>query len=601
MRSYLAPSAPPGSLKTWRCKQAPRKLVEIDPTSVSDGAAAAIAQARGSVPNSVRLARVSPEHGHHLDEACTVGKEPMPPLRVSFEENHPWSVATASEWPRSVPLAPRSRDLDFSCFSSRRTLGMPLGKPERPIEVVELHRRWQVANNAVVSRLQSRDCHAVLLAWQHCVMKRRLNTYEDVVQALEIRHDALVVELEDLNRASVEAEGRQAALAEATEQRHAIELATAHAYAERSMTEARSAMARHSRDLALGHGLQLARQTERMSELTVFSAWRHAVARARLESKWQSRLHEVRLSSGSWSLAGSSEVSGAVFAKRYQSRDCAWASAMHGMLAKAVVASWRTAVQQKRVVSTIQAKLFAEEAQRTALLVAQRTENDAKLLEMETRHRAAVQCVRSELAEVEAKHSESLSLQEKQMAVRLAAYEADFSKAINAALQASDRQASQVIDGSGIQNRSDGDSKVGEDPRITEALRVLRQRGEQRAMEAETRHAEILHAREEEARVQLLEVERRAMEEAEEREALARREMERRVRDLQEQLGAALEAQHTESDIRLIEAETRYQERLHFQQDAFNERYGELARRYEEVLQVLKDMAPLSLHPGDVA
>jgi len=288
-------------------------------------------------------------------------------------------------------------------------------------------------------------------------------------------------------------------------------------------------------------------------------------------------------------------VSGALVAERYRSQACSWASAMGGLLTKTVVVSWRTAVQHKRVVATIQTKLFAEEAQRTALLVAQRTESDAKLLESENRHRAAVQCVRGELAEVEAKQSESLSLQENRMAIRLAACEADFSKAMNAALQAHDRQASQVTDGADMQTRSDEDLKVGEDPRITEALRVLRQRGEQRVIEAENHHAEILHTRLEEARAQVLEAESRAMEEAEKREALARRDMERRLRDLQEQLGAALEAQHTESDIRLIEAETRYQGRLHLQQDAFNERYAELSRRYEEVLQVLKDMVPLQL------
>lgn len=563
--------------------------MEIDPASVSDGAAAAIAQARGSVANSVRLSRVSPEHGHRLDEACTVDKETMPPLRVSFDENHPWSVASASEWPRAVPLAPRSRDLDFSCFSSHRALGVPSGKHERSMEVVELRRRWQAANGAIAHRLESRDCHAILLAWQHCVIKRRLNSYEDMIQALEIRNDALVVELEELNRASVEAEGRQAALAEAAEARHAVALATAHACAERSMAEAQRAMAQHSRGLALGHGYQLARQTDRMSELTIFTAWKHAVARARLESKWQSRLRERGLQNQT----SPSDDCGALEAGRcaHRLRINAWVSAMDGMLTKAVLASWRTAIQHKRAVATAQAKLFAEEAQRTALLGALRTENDAKLLDAETRHRAAIQCVRAELAEVETKHSESLSQQETQMATRLAACEADFSRALSAAVQAHDREATQVT-------QSGEESQISEDPRIAEALRVLRQRAEQRLSEVESRHAEILRSHEEEARAQALEAEGRAMEEVEQREAQARREMERRLRDLQEQLGAALEAQHTESDIRLIEAETRYQERLHLQQDAFNERYAELARRYDEALQVLKDLAPLSAHQG---
>jgi hypothetical protein len=418
-----------------------------------------------------------------------------------------------------------------------------------------------------------------------------------MVQALEIRNEALVVELEELNRASVEAESRQAALAEAAEKRHAVALATAHACAERSMAEAQTAMARHSRDLALGHGHQLARQTDRLSELTIFSAWQHAVAKARLESEWQNRLQETCLPSGGGSSASSSDMCGVRAAGRraQRSRVCAWTSAMDGLLAKAVVASWRTTVQHKRAVGVVQTKLFAEEAQRTALLAAQRTESDAKLLEAETRHRAAIQCVRAELAEVEAKHSETLSQQENQMAVRLAACEADFSQAMNAALQAHDRQAAaQVTHGADGETRTEEHSQIGADPRLTEALRVLRQRAEQRAFEAENRHAEILRAHDEEAHAQVREAERRAYEEAEEREVLTRREMERNLRDLQEQLGAVLEAQHTESDIRLIEAETHYQERLHLQQDAFNERYAELARRYDEVLQVLKDMAPLS-------
>jgi ElaB/YqjD/DUF883 family membrane-anchored ribosome-binding protein len=204
------------------------------------------------------------------------------------------------------------------------------------------------------------------------------------------------------------------------------------------------------------------------------------------------------------------------------------------------------------------------------------------------------------LAEVEAKHSESLSQQESQMALRLAACEADFSQALNAALQAHDRQASQVTDGTDLQARTEEGLPSSGDPRITEALRVLRQRAEQRVIDAENRNAETLRNHEEDACARVREAEQRAMEEAEEREALARREMERNLRDLQEQLHAVLEAQHTESDIRLIEAETRYQERLHLQQDAFNERYAELAHRYDEVLQVLRDMAPLSVHRDTV-
>lgn len=57
--------------------------------------------------------------------------------------------------------------------------------------------------------------------------------------------------------------------------------------------------------------------------------------------------------------------------------------------------------------SAAQAALFAEEADRASALRAQRSECDVLLLQAEARHRIALQKLRSELAEAQAKQKEA--------------------------------------------------------------------------------------------------------------------------------------------------------------------------------------------------
>jgi hypothetical protein len=84
-------------------------------------------------------------------------------------------------------------------------------------------------------------------------------------------------------------------------------------------------------------------------------------------------------------------------------------------------------------VGALQAKLFAEGAQRAAVLRSQRIELDIRYMEAEARHRAAMQRVRAELAEAEAKHADALATQESESAERLAIAEVDFAVALREA------------------------------------------------------------------------------------------------------------------------------------------------------------------------
>eukprot|EP00440_Ansanella_granifera_P012503 gb/GFBE01013587.1/.p1 GENE.gb/GFBE01013587.1/~~gb/GFBE01013587.1/.p1 ORF type:complete len:166 (+),score=37.88 gb/GFBE01013587.1/:2-499(+) len=70
-----------------------------------------------------------------------------------------------------------------------------------------------------------------------------------------------------------------------------------------------------------------------------------------------------------------------------------------------VFAAWRTALSTRRTVGSLQAALFAEEADRASALRAQRSECDVLLLQAEARHRISMQKLRTELAEAQAKVS----------------------------------------------------------------------------------------------------------------------------------------------------------------------------------------------------
>lgn len=72
-----------------------------------------------------------------------------------------------------------------------------------------------------------------------------------------------------------------------------------------------------------------------------------------------------------------------------------------------VIAAWRTSLCTRRTVGSLQAALFAEEADRASALRAQRSECDVLLLQAEARHRIALQKLRTELAEAQAKQKEA--------------------------------------------------------------------------------------------------------------------------------------------------------------------------------------------------
>eukprot|EP00930_Biecheleria_cincta_P081833 TRINITY_DN7122_c0_g1_i2.p1 TRINITY_DN7122_c0_g1~~TRINITY_DN7122_c0_g1_i2.p1 ORF type:complete len:625 (-),score=120.05 TRINITY_DN7122_c0_g1_i2:64-1938(-) len=67
-----------------------------------------------------------------------------------------------------------------------------------------------------------------------------------------------------------------------------------------------------------------------------------------------------------------------------------------------VMAAWRTALSTRRTVGSLQAALFAEEADRASAIRAQRSECDVLLLQAEARHRISLQRLRSELADAQA-------------------------------------------------------------------------------------------------------------------------------------------------------------------------------------------------------
>lgn len=76
-------------------------------------------------------------------------------------------------------------------------------------------------------------------------------------------------------------------------------------------------------------------------------------------------------------------------------------------LLQTVMSAWRTVMGTRRTVGSLQAALFAEEANRASALRAQRSECDVLLLQAEARHRISLQRLRSELSEAQAKQSES--------------------------------------------------------------------------------------------------------------------------------------------------------------------------------------------------
>lgn len=196
----------------------------------------------------------------------------------------------------------------------------------------------------------------------------------------------------------------------------------------------------------------------------------------------------------------------------------------------AVVAAWRTAVCTRHSVGLLQAKLFAEEAHRSAALTKQRRQMDARFIEEEARHREAVERLRAEVAGSEARHAEVLASQDAESAQRLAAAEADFSRALQQAVGTP--APADHGGGEGGSHASDHEASAGgqvqADVRVASAVRSMRASADARLVEVEARQAEALqHERERAARMlaeaerQHLEAFRRVQQEAERRVAEA--------------------------------------------------------------------------------
>lgn len=86
-----------------------------------------------------------------------------------------------------------------------------------------------------------------------------------------------------------------------------------------------------------------------------------------------------------------------------------------------VMAAWRTALSTRRTVGSLQAALFAEEANRASAIRAQRSECDVLLLQAEARHRISLQRLRTELADAQAQVLKTAEASAATNAVRLQA------------------------------------------------------------------------------------------------------------------------------------------------------------------------------------
>lgn len=108
------------------------------------------------------------------------------------------------------------------------------------------------------------------------------------------------------------------------------------------------------------------------------------------------------------------------------------AAALDAAQLRTVMSAWRTTLATRRTVGSLQAALFAEEADRASALRAQRSECDVLLLQAEARHRISLQRLRSELSEAQAKQSEN-AIAERISAMQAAVRESNFETSSRAA------------------------------------------------------------------------------------------------------------------------------------------------------------------------
>mmetsp|Transcript_84253 Transcript_84253/g.235094 ORF Transcript_84253/g.235094 Transcript_84253/m.235094 type:complete len:705 (-) Transcript_84253:203-2317(-) len=243
-------------------------------------------------------------------------------------------------------------------------------------------------------------------------------------------------------------------------------------------------------------------------------------------------------------------------------------SSMLGM-----VLAWRMAVNARRACGTLQSKLFAEEAYRSAALDAQKRELDTRIMEAEAQHREVEHSLRADLAAAEARHADAIALRDSEATQRMAAAEADFMAALREAVRRpiQNGEVNETMDAAGTEasyvgRPADINAPVTQaetDARVANAIRSLRARAEVRIVELEARQAETLSAE----------------------------------RERSTQLMAEAEKQHTEtlrrmqeaSDRRIIDAEVRHMEALRELQDASDRRILDLEARHARTVAVLQD------------
>lgn len=335
---------------------------------------------------------------------------------------------------------------------------------------------------------------------------------------------------------------------------------------------------------AKAHAAAQARQEAAVTAALAAAEERHkmALAAAQAEVKVASSAREAQ-SSRAAGLGSAGALSGV--RARGGRAGLAWAKASEAAVKLQAFGAWRMQLTTTRTMGALQAKIFAEEAKRNAVLRAQRGESNARLTEAEARHREALHKARAELVEAEARHADVLAAQEAQAAQRIAASEVDFSAALRQAM----RQQESQLDESLV---SEADSTAGGDALFGEALRTLRERTDQRIVEAEVRHTEALRLERVQMNARLTEVEARIEEEAAARSAASIREAARRLQEAEERHATILEAQRASFEFLMVEAEKRHSDSMRLEKDTAaaitNTRIAEMESDHAEALHALR-------------
>mmetsp|Transcript_54704 Transcript_54704/g.152622 ORF Transcript_54704/g.152622 Transcript_54704/m.152622 type:complete len:723 (-) Transcript_54704:242-2410(-) len=385
---------------------------------------------------------------------------------------------------------------------------------------------------------ECRICHVALFAWRGVTAEqRRLEAQRQVSEANE-RFRTVVAE----------AAARDQAAADRLEEvrvQAAVRVATVKEEAEKRATAVANS-ARAVREQATHCALRAAKVQDCHVLFCVFRAWRADTVKAKLQGKLEVTATALAAShdevaaakrqrrnaeetANAWKAAAAaagdrqrraearatkleaagcfanvhSQESGAIQGRQqhalYDGGVCSTTMARVSMVG--IIIAWRMAVGARRQVAAMQAKLFAEEAARSAALDAQRRDSDRRFLEKEAQHREAQQRLRAEIAGGEARHADALMEQEAESAQRLAALDSDFAAALREAIalpaQADPAPSAETAgDSNGALQASVGAraaaSATDAEARLTSVVRALRARADARILELEARHSDLL-------------------------------------------------------------------------------------------------------------